>query len=84
MPVVWYAIHCVESYYLTGRYRDAIDWCAAPTLEYPPHPWRMGFQLASEAELGDGSAAATLADSTALSRGDRRGPGLHDGFPKRA
>ena len=25
MPVVWYAIHCVESYYLTGRYRDAID-----------------------------------------------------------
>jgi hypothetical protein len=28
----------------------------------PPSPWRMGYQLASAAELGDGSAAATLAE----------------------
>src|SRR5271163_4147234 len=25
MPVVWYAIHCVDSYYFVGRYADAID-----------------------------------------------------------
>ena len=28
----------------------------------PPSPWWMGYQLASAAELGDGSAAATLAE----------------------
>ena len=62
MPVVWYAIHCVESYYFVGRYADAIDMVRRTHAWIPPNPWRMGYQLASEAELGDGSAAATLAE----------------------
>jgi len=62
MPVVWYAIHCVESYYFMGRYREAIDMVHRTEAWIPPNPWRMGYQLASAAELGDGSAAATLAE----------------------
>jgi TolB-like protein/DNA-binding winged helix-turn-helix (wHTH) protein len=62
MPVVWYAIHCVDSYYFVGRYADAIDMVRRTHAWIPPDPWRMGYQLASEAELGDGSAAATLAE----------------------
>ena len=60
MPVVWYAIHCVESYYMVGRYADAIDMVRRTHAWIPPNPWWMGYQLASETELGDGSAAATL------------------------
>jgi hypothetical protein len=62
MPVVWYAIHCVESYYFVGRYREAIDMVQRTEAWIPPSPWRMGYQLASAAELGDGSAAVTLAE----------------------
>jgi TolB-like protein/DNA-binding winged helix-turn-helix (wHTH) protein len=62
MPVVWYAIHCYESYYLMGRYRDSIDMARRTDAWIPRDAWRMGFQLASETELGDGSAAATLVD----------------------
>ena len=62
MPVVWYAIHCVESYYFMGRYREAIDMVHRTEAWIPPSPWRMGYQLASAAELGNGSAAATLAE----------------------
>jgi tetratricopeptide (TPR) repeat protein len=70
MPVVWYAIHCVESYYFTGRYRDAIDMARRTDAWVPPSAWRMGFQLASEIELGDGSAEATLEELK------RRFPGI--------
>jgi TolB-like protein/DNA-binding winged helix-turn-helix (wHTH) protein len=62
MPVVWYAIHCYESYYLMGRYREAIDMVRRTDAWIPRSAWRMGYQLASEAELSDGSAPATLAD----------------------
>jgi len=62
MPVVWYAIHCVESYYMVGRYADAIDMVRRTHAWIPPNPYWMGYQLASEAELGDGSATATLAE----------------------
>jgi TolB-like protein/DNA-binding winged helix-turn-helix (wHTH) protein len=62
MPVVWYAIHCVESYYLVGRYADAIDMVRRTHAWIPPNPYWMSLQLAAEAELGDGSAAATLAE----------------------
>ena len=62
MPVVWYAIHCVASYYFMGRYREAIDMVHRTEAWIPPNPGSMGYQLASAAELGDGSAAATLAE----------------------
>jgi tetratricopeptide (TPR) repeat protein len=62
MPVVWYSIHCFESYYLVGRYADAIDMVRRTHAWIPPNPWRMGYQLASQTELGDGSAAATLGE----------------------
>jgi TolB-like protein/DNA-binding winged helix-turn-helix (wHTH) protein len=62
MPVVWYAIHCVESYYIVGRYADAIDMVRRTHAWIPPNPYWMSLQLAAEAELGDGSAAATLAE----------------------
>lgn len=62
MPVVWYAIHCVDSYYFVGRYADAIDMVRRTHAWIPPNPWWMGYQLAAETELGDGSAAATLAE----------------------
>jgi TolB-like protein/DNA-binding winged helix-turn-helix (wHTH) protein len=62
MPVVWYAIHCVESYYFMGRYREAIDMVQRTQAWIPPSPWSTGYQLASAAELGDGSASATLAE----------------------
>ena len=62
MPVVWYAIHCSESYFLAGRHADAIDMVRRTHAWIPPNPYRMGIELASEAELGDGSAAATLAE----------------------
>ena len=62
MPVVWYAIHCFESYFLAGRYADAADMVRRTDAWIPPSPDRMGIRLASEAELGDGSAAATLAE----------------------
>jgi TolB-like protein/DNA-binding winged helix-turn-helix (wHTH) protein len=62
MPVVWYAIHCIESYYFMGRYDEAIDMVRRTDAWIQPWAWQMVFQLASEAELGDGSAAATLAE----------------------
>jgi len=62
MPVVWYAIHCFESYFLAGRFADAIDMVRRTDAWIPADPGRMGIRLASEAELSDGSAAATLAE----------------------
>jgi TolB-like protein len=62
MPVVWYAIHCFESYFLAGRYADAIDMVRRKHAWIPPSPYRLGIELASGAELGNGSAAATLAE----------------------
>ncbi len=65
MPVAWYAIHCIESYYFMGRYRDAIDMARRTDAWIgigPGSDWRMVLRLASETELGDVSAAATLAE----------------------
>ncbi len=70
-PVVWYAIHCIESYYLVGRYTDAIDMVRRTQAWIPPNPWWMAYQLASETELGDSSAAATT-----LTEFKRRFPGV--------
>jgi DNA-binding winged helix-turn-helix (wHTH) protein/tetratricopeptide (TPR) repeat protein len=62
MPVVWYAIHCGESYYMVGRYADAVDMVRRTHAWIPPNPYWMSLQLAAEAELANGSAAATLAE----------------------
>jgi len=61
MPVIWYAIHCYESYYLQGRYADAIDMIERTDAWIPPDALLTVFRIASEAELGrKEEAAATL------------------------
>jgi tetratricopeptide (TPR) repeat protein len=71
MPMVWYAIHCIESYYLMGRYADAIDMVRRTHAWIPPNPWWTGYQIASEIEPGDGLAAAAT-----LEEFKRRFPGV--------
>jgi tetratricopeptide (TPR) repeat protein len=62
MPVVWYGIHCMESYYFVGRFADSLDMARRTEAWVAADWWPVMWEFIDETELGDReAAAATLA-----------------------
>ncbi len=62
-PPPWYPANCVENYFFSKRYQDAVDMNKRSAAWRTPGPTDLALLAAAQVELGaSGDAAATVAD----------------------